>query len=108
MRENPALTTRRNMTRPQPSVSLDPRDPAFVQDPYPFYAQWRAEHPVFHWEQLNHWCFTAYDDINALLRDRRFGRQIFSTSPPGKSSAGLKHPRISRLSTNSKNTHYSK
>jgi cytochrome P450 len=64
------------MTHPQPSVSLDPRDPAFVQDPYPFYARWRAEHPVFHWEQLGHWCFAAYEEVNALLRDRRFGRQI--------------------------------
>ena len=76
MQDNTVLKTRRNMTHPQPSVSLDPRDPAFVQDPYPFYAQWRATHPVFHWEQLGHWCFTAYDDVNALLRDRRFGRQI--------------------------------
>ena len=76
MQDNTVLKTRRNMTHPQPSVSLDPRDPAFVQDPYPFYAQWRAEHPVFHWGQLGHWCFTAYDDVNALLRDRRFGRQI--------------------------------
>ena len=76
MQDNTVLKTRRNMTHPQPSVSLDPRDPAFVQDPYPFYAEWRATHPVFHWEQLGHWCFTAYDDVNALLRDRRFGRQI--------------------------------
>ena len=76
MRDTVPLTTRRNMTHPQPSVSLDPRDPAFVQDPYPFYARWRAEHPVFHWEQLGHWCFAAYDEVNALLRDRRFGRQI--------------------------------
>jgi cytochrome P450 len=64
------------MTHLQPSVSLDPRDPAFVQDPYAFYARWRAERPVFHWEQLGHWCFAAYDEVNALLRDRRFGRQI--------------------------------
>jgi cytochrome P450 len=36
----------------------------------------RAESPVFHWQQLGHWCFAGYDDVNALLRDRRFGRQI--------------------------------
>ena len=76
MRDNAVVKTRRNMIHLQSSVSLDPRDPAFVQDPYPFYAQWRAEHPVFQWEQLGHWCFTVYDDVNALLRDRRFGRQI--------------------------------
>jgi cytochrome P450 len=64
------------MSAPHLSVSLDPRDAAFVQDPYPSYAIWRAESPVFRWEQLGHWCFAAYDDVNALLRDRRFGRQI--------------------------------
>jgi cytochrome P450 len=64
------------MSAPHLSVSLDPRDAAFVQDPYPSYAIWRAESPVFRWEQLGHWCFAAYDDVNALLRDRRLGRQI--------------------------------
>ncbi|MGA1124937.1 MAG: cytochrome P450 [Chthoniobacterales bacterium] len=64
------------MTINQHSVSLDPRDPEFVQDPYPFYAELRARSPVFHWQELGHWCFAAYDDVNSLLRDRRFGRQI--------------------------------
>ena len=68
--------SRPQMSEPSPSVSLDPRDSAFVQDPYPFYAEWRAKHPVFHWQQLGHWCFAGYDDVNSLLRDRRFGRQI--------------------------------
>jgi cytochrome P450 len=64
------------MSAQHSSVSLDPRNPAFVQDPYPFYAKWRAESPVFLWEQFGHWCFAAYDDVGALLRDRRFVRQI--------------------------------
>lgn len=60
----------------QQSASLDPRDPDFVQDPYPFYAELRNHCPVFHWKELGHWCFAAYDEVGALLRDRRFGRQI--------------------------------
>jgi cytochrome P450 len=60
----------------QQSVSLDPRDPEFVQDPYPFYAELRDHCPVFHWKELGHWCFASYQDVNTLLRDRRFGRQI--------------------------------
>jgi cytochrome P450 len=64
------------MSAQHSSISLDPRDPAFVQDPYPFYAEWRAKSPVFYWKQLGHWCFASYDDVGALLRDRRFGRQI--------------------------------
>ncbi len=58
------------------SVSLDPRDPAFFNDPYPFYAELQALAPVFQWEEYGYWCFARHDDVNALLRDRRFGRQI--------------------------------
>ncbi|MFT3672639.1 cytochrome P450 [Aestuariivirga sp.] len=58
------------------SVNLDPRETQFVQNPYPFYDAIRAETPVFRWEQYGHWCCATYADVNALLRDRRFGRQI--------------------------------
>lgn len=58
------------------SVDLDPRDTQFVQNPYPAYHAIRAEAPVFKWEQYGHWCCAAYADVNGLLRDRRFGRQI--------------------------------
>lgn len=58
------------------SVRLDPVDPAFYNDPYPAYAAIRAEAPVFRWEHYGIWCFARFEDVNALLRDRRFGRQI--------------------------------
>ncbi len=58
------------------AVSLDPRDPRFVQDPYPAYQELRQRLPVFHWHEMGHWCFAKHDDVAALLRDRRFGRQI--------------------------------
>ncbi len=32
--------------------------------------------PTFYWEEQKQWFFTGYDHVNALLRDRRFGRQI--------------------------------
>ncbi len=57
-------------------VRLDPRDPAFFNDPYPAYAAIRAETPVFFWEDYGFWCFAAHADVSGLLRDRRFGRQI--------------------------------
>src|SRR5271166_2011471 len=57
-------------------VRLDPRDPAFFADPYPAYASIRAASPAFFWEDYGLWCFAAYADVSALLRDRRFGRQI--------------------------------
>ena len=58
------------------TVTLDPVEPAFYNDPYPFYHAIRAEVPVFQWEQYGYWCFARHEDVNALLRDRRFGRQI--------------------------------
>jgi cytochrome P450 len=57
-------------------VSLDPRDPAFFHDPYPAYCAIRAATPAFFWEQYGFWCFASHADVSALLRDRRFGRQI--------------------------------
>lgn len=58
------------------SVSLDPVDPDFYNDPYPAYHAIRAKVPVFKWEEYGYWCFARHEDVNALLRDRRFGRQI--------------------------------
>jgi cytochrome P450 len=57
-------------------VSLDPRDPVFFNDPYPAYRAIRAGAPVFFWEQYGFWCFARHAHVSALLRDRRFGRQI--------------------------------
>jgi cytochrome P450 len=58
------------------SVSLDPRDPDFVDDPYTAYHELRAAVSVFKWEQYGFWCFARHADVAAILRDRRFGRQI--------------------------------
>src|SRR5271167_3583329 len=57
-------------------VRLDPRDPVFFADPYPAYAAIRAAAPAFFWEDYGFWCFAAHRDVSALLRDKRFGRQI--------------------------------
>ncbi len=58
------------------SVQLDPRNTQFYEDPYPYYRLIREQVPVFRWEEYGHWCFARHEDVNALLRDRRFGRQI--------------------------------
>ena len=57
-------------------VRLDPRDPEFFSDPYRAYAAIHAASPVFFWEDYGFWCFARHADVSALLRDRRFGRQI--------------------------------
>ncbi len=56
-------------------MSQSPFDPAFVQDPYPFYDRARAAGPVVFWEDYG--MLAAFDaaTVQALLRDRRLGRQ---------------------------------
>jgi cytochrome P450 len=58
------------------TVSLNPRDPAFFNDPYPAYGEIRAAAPVFFWQEYGYWCLARHDNVNSALRDRRFGRQI--------------------------------
>ena len=57
-------------------VSLDARDPAFYGEPNRVYAALHAAAPTFYWKERGQWFFTGYDHVSALLRDRRFGRQI--------------------------------
>src|SRR5690606_27156722 len=44
--------------------------------PYPFYARQHATNPAFFWEEYGHWCFSDFASVSALLRDKRFGRDI--------------------------------
>ncbi|KQR35590.1 cytochrome [Rhizobium sp. Leaf155] len=60
----------------QRSVSLDARNPAFYGNPNATYALLHTHCPTFYWKEQKQWFFTGYDHVNALLRDRRFGRQI--------------------------------
>ena len=56
------------------ALGFDPDDIGFVADPYPAYERLRATAPILYDEATDHWLVTRYDDVNALLRDRRFGR----------------------------------
>lgn len=71
-------------------LSLDPRDPAFYEDPYRAYARLHAEAPVVFWEEYGHWFFFAHADVNRLLRDRRFGREILHVAT--RDELGLPEP----------------
>jgi cytochrome P450 len=51
-----------------------PDDVMFVADPYPVYEELREQAPVRHDETTDHWLVARYEDVNRLLRDRRFGR----------------------------------
>jgi cytochrome P450 len=51
-----------------------PADPGFVADPYPAYAKLRDAGRVLYDPGTDHWLVPHHADVNALLRDRRFGR----------------------------------
>jgi cytochrome P450 len=63
-------------------LSQSPTDPGFVQNPYAFYDRARAAGPFFHWEEYGKTCATSYAAVNAILRDRRFGREIPAEKQP--------------------------
>lgn len=73
-------------------LRLDPRDPAFVGDPYAAYARLHAEGAVFFWDEFDLWCFGGHDDVNRLLRDKRLGREnrwgAPLNPPPGRDHLG--------------------
>lgn len=58
-----------------PIVFQEPTETGFVDDPYRFYAERHAKGARFFWSEYGFVCFAGFDDVNALLRDRRFGRR---------------------------------
>jgi cytochrome P450 len=58
------------------TINLDSSDPRFYENPNAVYAALHSQAPTFYWEQQKQWFFSGYDLVNALLRDKRFGRQI--------------------------------
>jgi cytochrome P450 len=58
------------------TLSQSPTDPKFFQNPYAFYDRARKVGPFFHWAEYGKTCATSYAAVNAILRDRRFGREV--------------------------------
>ncbi|MFJ9854976.1 cytochrome P450 [Streptomyces sp. NPDC101150] len=54
--------------------AFDPWDPAFLADPYPAYADLRAQGRVTYYEPTHQWLVPHHAEVSALLRDRRLGR----------------------------------
>ena len=57
---------------------FNPLDPAFIADPYPFYARLREMAPVFKTPQ-GFWLITRYEDANFALRDKRFAKDFLGS-----------------------------
>jgi unspecific monooxygenase len=56
------------------NLRFAPDDLGFVADPYPVYAHLREHAPLLYDDATDHYLISRYADVNALLRDRRFGR----------------------------------
>lgn len=63
------------------TLNQSPTEPDFVQNPYPFYARARAHGPLIHWADYAMPCTTTHAATNAILRDRRFGREPVDALP---------------------------
>ncbi len=53
-----------------------PTDPGFVQNPYPFYDRLRAAGDLAWWDEYDMPCAVSHRAVHAILRDRRFGREV--------------------------------
>ncbi len=58
------------------SISCDPGNPEFFSNPYPVYDEMRNAGSCFFWKDYGIWCFADHASVNAILRDRRLGRQL--------------------------------
>ena len=57
------------------TLHQSPTYPDFVQNPYPFYEKARTHGPFFHWADYKLTCTGNAAAVNAIFRDRRFGRE---------------------------------
>ncbi len=64
------------------ALTQSPTDPAFVQDPYPFYDRMRRLGALVAWTDYAMPMAAAHGTVQALLKDRRFGREC----PPEQSA----------------------
>ncbi len=66
-----------SVERSQKERPVNIASPAFKANPYPFYAQLRAEAPVFRTalpDGRTAWLVSRYDDVAAVLKDERFSK----------------------------------
>ncbi len=57
-----------------PLARFRPDQIDFIADPYPAYDEMRRAGRIHYDGRTDHWLVTRHADVNALLRDRRFGR----------------------------------
>jgi cytochrome P450 len=63
------MTTFDGRTGAPSRPDFDPFAPAFLADPYPFFAEYQQHTPVFYSPSLDYWVLTRYADVRAAFRD---------------------------------------
>ena len=82
------------MARP---IATNITSATFKVNPFPFYAQLRAESPVQPIalsRKQEAWLVTRYEDVNVLLKDERFVKDRRRAMPPGQRSSKFWQPRF--------------
>lgn len=51
------------------NVDFDPLDPDYLADPYPYYARFRRETPIFYAPKIDFWVVSRYEDIQRIVKD---------------------------------------
>lgn len=81
-------------------VTFNPADPAFLENPFPFYEMGRAMSPL-QLESMGMWLVFGYNDIAAILKDNQaWSSQFFTPQDldvPPPNMLGSDPPRHSRL-----------
>ena len=57
-------------------LQQSPTDPAFVQDPYPFYRVARARGDFVFWEDYGMAMATTHEAVNRVLKSKKMGREV--------------------------------
>ena len=65
-----------------PVFSMSPSEPAFFGNPYLTYDNIRSLGPLVFWTEYDFPVTARYDLVSALLRDRRFGRDVTHVTSP--------------------------
>ncbi len=83
------MTKKLTITATVPTSSIAPIDvtaATFKANPFPFYAQLRAEAPVFPVTLMKQraWLITRYDDVLNVLKDERFAKDRHNAMTPGQ------------------------
>ncbi|MDH6111028.1 cytochrome P450 [Kitasatospora sp. MAP12-15] len=82
---------------------FDPWSAQFIAHPYDAYAELREQAPVCRYEPTGQWLISRYEDVSALLRDRRLGRTYthrFSHQEFGQQEPDPAHEPFHTLNSN--------